>query len=63
MKANAVIHLGTHGTLEWLPGRAVGMGEDDWPDILIGNIPHITLYHEQHWRKELQAKEEDMQLS
>ncbi|OPY21449.1 MAG: cobaltochelatase subunit CobN [Methanobacterium sp. PtaU1.Bin097] len=44
MKANAVIHLGTHGTLEWLPGRTVGMGEDDWPDILIGNIPHIYPY-------------------
>lgn len=44
IQANAVIHLGTHGTLEWLPGRSVGLGEDDWPDILIGNIPHIYPY-------------------
>lgn len=42
--ANAVIHLGTHGSLEWLPGRSVGLGEDDWPDVLIGNIPNIYPY-------------------
>lgn len=43
-QADAVIHLGTHGTLEWLPGRSVGMGEDDWPDVLIGNMPDIYPY-------------------
>jgi len=42
--ADAVIHLGTHGTLEWLPGRSVGLGEDDWPDALIGNLPDIYPY-------------------
>ncbi|MFZ5639979.1 MAG: cobaltochelatase subunit CobN, partial [Bacillota bacterium] len=42
--ADAVIHLGTHGTLEWLPGRSVGLGEDDWPDALIGNMPDIYPY-------------------
>lgn len=42
--ADAVIHLGTHGTLEWLPGRSVGLGEDDWPDVLIGNMPDIYPY-------------------
>ncbi|WP_297201460.1 cobaltochelatase subunit CobN [Thermanaeromonas sp.] len=43
-QADAVIHLGTHGTLEWLPGRSVGLGEDDWPDVLIGNMPDIYPY-------------------
>jgi cobaltochelatase CobN len=42
--ADAVIHLGTHGTLEWLPRRSVGLGEDDWPDLLIGNMPDIYPY-------------------
>ncbi len=42
--ADAVIHLGTHGTLEWLPGRSVGLGEDDWPDALTGNMPDIYPY-------------------
>ena len=44
MKANALIHLGTHGTMEWLPGRSVGLGIDDWPDVLLGNIPNIYPY-------------------
>ncbi|AVX31435.1 cobaltochelatase CobN subunit [Carboxydocella thermautotrophica] len=43
-QADAIIHLGTHGTLEWLPGRSVGLGQDDWPDILLGNIPNIYPY-------------------
>ena len=43
-KADAVVHLGTHGTLEWLPGRSVGLGGDDWPDVLIGNLPDIYPY-------------------
>ncbi|MEW6622884.1 MAG: cobaltochelatase subunit CobN [Bacillota bacterium] len=43
-KADAVIHLGTHGTLEWLPGRSVGQGEDDWPDQLIGNMVNVYPY-------------------
>ena len=44
METNAVIHLGTHGTLEWLPGRSVGLGEDDWPDVLLGDMPNIYPY-------------------
>ncbi|MHB1127598.1 MAG: cobaltochelatase subunit CobN [Bacillota bacterium] len=43
-KADAVIHLGTHGTLEWLPGRSVGLGADDWPDAVLGDIPNIYPY-------------------
>ncbi|HOI40003.1 MAG TPA: cobaltochelatase subunit CobN [Methanobacterium sp.] len=56
MQANAVIHLGTHGTLEWLPGRSVGLGEDDWPDILMGDIPNIYPYIVDNTGEGTQAK-------
>ncbi|MGC9517905.1 MAG: cobaltochelatase subunit CobN [Methanomicrobiales archaeon] len=54
--ANAVIHLGTHGTLEWLPGRSVGLGGDDWPDVLLGNIPNIYPYIVENPGEGTQAK-------
>jgi cobaltochelatase CobN len=41
--ANAMIHMGTHGTLEWLPGRNVGLQEDDWP-FQLANILNINPY-------------------
>jgi len=44
-RANAVIHLGTHGTLEFMPGKEVGLSKNCWPDILIGDIPNIYIYH------------------
>jgi cobaltochelatase CobN len=37
--ADAVIHLGKHGTLEWLPGKAVGLSGSCYPDIAIGDMP------------------------
>ncbi len=44
-KADAIIHLGTHGTLEFMPGKEVGLSSECYPDILIGDIPHIYVYH------------------
>ncbi|GAB6055529.1 cobaltochelatase subunit CobN [Methanobacterium movens] len=44
-KANAVIHTGEHGTIELLPGRSVALTEDDWPNTLIGTMPHIYIYN------------------
>jgi cobaltochelatase CobN len=44
-KADAVIHLGTHGTLELLPGKEVGLSESCWPDVLIADLPHVYVYH------------------
>ncbi|MDR0913333.1 MAG: cobaltochelatase subunit CobN [Methanobrevibacter sp.] len=41
--ADAMIHMGTHGTLEWLPGRNIGLQEDDWSFELM-NIPNIYPY-------------------
>ncbi|RLG82131.1 MAG: magnesium chelatase subunit H, partial [Thermoprotei archaeon] len=43
--ADAVIHLGTHGTLEFMPGKEVGLTSKCYPDILIGNLPNIYVYH------------------
>ena len=42
--ANAVIHMGTHGTLEWLPGKSVGLSEECDPDIVLGKLPNINPY-------------------
>ncbi|SDY62534.1 cobaltochelatase CobN subunit [Jannaschia faecimaris] len=39
--ANAVVHMGKHGNLEWLPGRAVALGDTDWPEIALGPLPHL----------------------
>jgi cobaltochelatase CobN len=39
--AHAVIHLGKHGNLEWLPGKAVGLSQSCWPAALIGPLPNI----------------------
>ncbi len=40
-KANAVIHFGKHGNLEWLPGRSVALGPDDFPQIALGTLPNL----------------------
>ncbi|MBD3788078.1 MAG: cobaltochelatase subunit CobN, partial [Sphingomonadales bacterium] len=38
---HAAIHMGAHGTLEWLPGKAVALSEACWPEALIGALPLI----------------------
>jgi len=43
-KADAVLHFGMHGALEFMPGKQVGLSGEDWPDRLIGNLPNIYLY-------------------
>ncbi len=42
--ANAVLHFGTHGALEFMPGKQVGLSADCWPDRLIGDLPNVYLY-------------------
>nr|AGS08014.1 BchH [Aquincola tertiaricarbonis] len=42
--ADAVLHFGTHGALEFMPGKQVGMSGDCWPDRLIGELPNYYLY-------------------
>ncbi|NRB00195.1 MAG: cobaltochelatase subunit CobN [Rhodobacteraceae bacterium] len=38
---DAICHIGAHGTLEWLPGKAVALSEACWPDALIGSTPVV----------------------
>jgi cobaltochelatase CobN len=38
---HALVHMGAHGTLEWLPGKSVALSEACWPEALIGKVPVI----------------------
>ncbi|WP_134680504.1 cobaltochelatase subunit CobN [Paracoccus ravus] len=40
-QADALIHIGAHGTLEWLPGKSVALSTECWPEALIGDLPVI----------------------
>jgi magnesium chelatase subunit H len=42
--ADAVVHTGTHGALEFMPGKQVGLSGECWPDRLIGELPHVYIY-------------------
>ncbi len=44
LNVDAVVHLGTHGALEFMPGKQVGLSAECWPDRLIGELPNIYLY-------------------
>lgn len=39
--ADAICHMGKHGNLEWLPGKALALSEDCFPEAALGPIPHI----------------------
>ncbi|TFU03103.1 magnesium chelatase subunit H [Polymorphobacter arshaanensis] len=43
-RAHAVLHFGTHGSLEFMPGKQTGLTAQCWPDRLIGDLPNIYLY-------------------
>lgn len=40
-KADAIIHVGKHGNLEWLPGKSLVLSETCYPEITLGKIPHF----------------------
>ena len=42
--ADAVLHIGKHGSLEWLPGKAVGLSESCWPYLALRELPNIYPY-------------------
>jgi cobaltochelatase CobN len=44
-QADCVIHVGTHGLAEFMKGKEVGLSRGCFPDILIGNLPHLYIYH------------------
>lgn len=43
-KADAIIHFGTHGSLEFTPKKQVALCQKDWPDRLVGALPHFYIY-------------------
>ncbi len=42
--ADAVVHVGTHGSLEWLPGKGTGLSAQCYPDLAIGDLPNVYPY-------------------
>jgi cobaltochelatase CobN len=43
-KADAIMHVGKHGSLEWLPGKSLGLSEECYPDLSIMDLPNIYPY-------------------
>jgi cobaltochelatase CobN len=43
-QADAMIHFGTHGSLEFIPGKQVALSSADWTDVLTGELPHFYYY-------------------
>ena len=43
-QADVVVHVGTHGAMEFMPGKQVGLSSACWPDRLIGELPNIYVY-------------------
>jgi cobaltochelatase CobN len=55
-KADAVVHLGTNGTLEWMPGKQSGLELSDPPEVLMGTLPDIYPYNMDALAMGIQAK-------
>ncbi|WP_294663469.1 cobaltochelatase subunit CobN, partial [uncultured Fusobacterium sp.] len=54
--ADVIYHVGTHGTLEWLPGKEIGLSSSCCPDFNIDDIPHLYDYSINVTGEGLQAK-------
>ena len=55
-KINALIHLGTHGTLEWLPGNALALSQNCFPEAVLGPMPVIYPFIVNNPGEAVQAK-------
>ena len=55
-KIDALIHLGTHGTLEWLPGKALALSQQCWPEAVLGPVPVIYPFIVNNPGEAVQAK-------
>ena len=55
-KADAVLHIGTHGTLEWLPGKSAGLSTECYPELAIMDLPNIYPYIINNPSEGIQAK-------
>lgn len=40
-QVDAIVHVGKHGNLEWLPGKGIALSNTCWPDIAMGPVPHF----------------------
>ncbi|WP_420991613.1 cobaltochelatase subunit CobN [Cupriavidus sp. 30B13] len=54
--ADAVVHVGRHGTLEWLPGKQAGQAGDDSAEVLLGDLPNAYYYIQDGGGEAIQAK-------
>jgi len=55
-KANVIMHIGTHGSLEWLPGKSVGLSASCFSDVTISDLPHVYIYNITDPGEGIQAK-------
>ena len=55
-KIDALVHLGTHGTLEWLPGKALALSAECWPEAVLGAVPVIYPFIVNNPGEAVQAK-------
>jgi magnesium chelatase subunit H len=44
LNVDAVVHVGTHGAMEFMPGKQVGLSGECWPDRLVGELPNVYIY-------------------
>ena len=45
MKANAIVHVGTGGNLEYLPEKTNALSLNCWPDLVLGNLPNLYIFN------------------
>lgn len=43
--ADVIVHVGTHGNLEFLPGKRAALSAGCYPDIAVGSVPHLYIYN------------------
>jgi cobaltochelatase CobN len=55
-KIDALVHLGTHGTLEWLPGKALALSGECWPEVVLGALPVVYPFIVNNPGEAVQAK-------
>ncbi len=55
-RIDALIHLGTHGTLEWLPGKALALSAECWPEAVLGALPVVYPFIVNNPGEAVQAK-------
>lgn len=54
--ADALLHFGAHGSLEFTPRKQTALGSEDWPDRLVGTMPHFYLYSTSNVGEAMMAK-------